>query len=107
MSAMHKLVYKMYLEKIEAMEKDKDEMLKLIADPNDEFEDEEEEGDEEAGEENGEANIAAGEADGKNLFLGDIQPFLEVIQNEVEEPIPKKHQKPAEAAETAEKMDES
>jgi len=92
MSAMHKLVYKMYLEKIEAMEKDKDAMLKLIADPNEEFEDEEEEVEEEQ-EENGEAPVADVQAD--------------VIQNEVEEPIPKKHKQPEASTEAAEQMDES
>lgn len=69
MSAMHKLVYKMYLEKIEAMEKDKDAMMKLIADPNEEFEDEEEVEDED--QENSEANVADVQADGE-LFLFSI-----------------------------------
>lgn len=67
MSAMHKLVYKMYLEKIEAMEKDKDAMLKLIADPNEEFEDEQEEVEEEQ-EENGDAPVADVQADGELPF---------------------------------------
>ena len=66
MSAMHKLVYKMYLEKIEAMEKDKDAMLKLIADPNEEFEEEEEEVEQE--QENGEAPVADVQADGELPF---------------------------------------
>ena len=48
MAAMHKLVYKMYMDKIEEMEKDKEEMSKLtemLTNPNEEFpEDEEEEG---------------------------------------------------------------
>lgn len=92
MSAMHKLVYKMYLEKIEAMEKDKDAMMKLIADPNEEFEDEEEVEDED--QENSEANVADVQAD-------------DVIQNEVEEPISKKERQPEAATEAAEQMDES
>ena len=105
---MHKLVYKMYLEKIEAMEKDKDAMMKLIADPNEEFEDEEEEVEEEQGE-NGEAPVADVQADGKPLFSLLIQAiFLDIIQNEVEEPAPKKHKQPeAASTEAAEQMDES
>ena len=49
MAAMHKLVYKMYMDKIEEMEKDKEEMSKLtemLTNPNEEFpeDDEEEQG---------------------------------------------------------------
>ena len=44
MAAMHKLVYKMYMDKIEDMEKDKDEMQRLtqlLNNPETEFPDEE------------------------------------------------------------------
>ena len=46
MAAMHKLVYKMYMDKIEEMEKDKEEMSKLtemLTNPNEEFPDDDEE----------------------------------------------------------------
>ena len=42
---MHKLVYKMYMDKIEEMEKDKEEMSKLtemLTNPNEEFPDDDE-----------------------------------------------------------------
>ena len=45
MAAMHKLVYKMYMDKIEEMEKDKEEMSKLtemLTNPNEEFPEDEE-----------------------------------------------------------------
>ena len=45
MAAMHKLVYKMYMDKIEDMEKDKDEMQRLtelLNNPESEFPEEEE-----------------------------------------------------------------
>ena len=45
MAAMHKLVYKMYMDKIEDMEKDKDEMQRLtelLYNPESEFPEEEE-----------------------------------------------------------------
>ena len=47
---MHKLVYKMYMDKIEEMERDKDEMKRLtdmLNNPNDEFGDDEEDEEEE------------------------------------------------------------
>ena len=43
---MHKLVYKMYMDKIEEMEKDKEEMSKLtqmLNNPHEEFPDDDEE----------------------------------------------------------------
>ena len=50
MASMHKLVYKMYMDKIEEMERDKDEMKRLtdmLNNPNDEFGDDEEDEEEE------------------------------------------------------------
>jgi len=52
MAAMHKLVYKMYMDKIEEMEKDKEEMSKLtdmLTNPNEEFPDDEEEEEQQVG----------------------------------------------------------
>ena len=41
------------------------------------------------------------------LFLDSFKHVLDVIQNEVEEPIPKKHKQPEASTEAAEQMDES